>query len=348
MSRYNRSYEWYPQPSRPKPADGLRARSQRGAIGETWWSKRFIDVLESFHMGTRLTRGRTYARAGQVLGVEVMSGEVASRVQGSRSKPYTVSIRLLPLSAKDWAKVEKAMEERAVFLAKLLAGEMPHDIEEVFSACQLSLFPESLRDLVTDCSCPDWSNPCKHIAATFYLLAETFDEDPFLVFQWRGRTKKELLSRLASRGGMQDYASYTTERVPFDGVKSCVSSGSPQTFRLAQGSEQYGESRDSNSLSMSGGGFAVTQEPPSTLWPMPLCGIPPPLDECIDTFYECAKDIDGVNFHNPEGMPHDTILNELDELPLELDGVLITDLLRPAYDAMAELVAGYVAKSTPG
>ncbi|MBI2238516.1 MAG: SWIM zinc finger family protein [Actinobacteria bacterium] len=197
----NRWYEWYPPPSRPRPADGIRARSRRGAIGETWWSRRFIEVLEAFGMGARLTRGRRYARAGQVLDLSVAPGEVTARVQGSRAAPYRVRIGVLTLPEKDWARVEEAMAARAVLLAKLLAGDMPRDIEEAFSACRLTLFPRSARDLTTDCTCPDWANPCKHVAATYYLLAEAFDRDPFLVFRWRGRDRAELLEQLRSRRG---------------------------------------------------------------------------------------------------------------------------------------------------
>lgn len=190
------SWGWYPPPSRPLPAEGIRARSRQGAIGQTWWSQRFIDVLDSFDMGSRLTRGRRYARAGQVLELAVEPGAVSARVQGSRAKPYEVSIRVLPLSEKDWARVEEALASRAVFLAKLLAGEMPLEIEEAFAECRVSLFPASARDLTTDCTCPDWANPCKHVAATYYLLAEAFDDDPFLILSWRGRGKEQLLDRL--------------------------------------------------------------------------------------------------------------------------------------------------------
>jgi len=190
------SYGWYPPAPKPLPADGIRARSRRGDIGETWWSQRFIEILESFDMGARLTRGRRYARAGQVLDLEVRPGEVTAIVQGSRRRPYHVRVGTLTLSSKDWARAEEVMASKAVFLAKLLAGEMPRDIEGAFTETRLSLFPASARDLSTDCSCPDWANPCKHIAATYYLLAEAFDADPFLIFRWRGRDRDELLAHL--------------------------------------------------------------------------------------------------------------------------------------------------------
>jgi uncharacterized Zn finger protein len=193
---------WYPPPSRPRPVKGgLKARSRRGAIGEAWWSRRFIDLLESFRLGGRLDRGRRYARAGQVLDLQVAAGLVSARVQGSRVRPYRVRLETPVLAPADWERVEQAMAGRAAFAARLLAGEMPHDIEETFAAAGVSLFPASPRNLASSCSCPDWSNPCKHVAAVYYLLAEAFDDDPFLILAWRGRTRSELLGRLRTLRG---------------------------------------------------------------------------------------------------------------------------------------------------
>jgi uncharacterized Zn finger protein len=190
-------YWYFYEPARPKEVkNGIKARSKRGTIGETWWSKKWVKVLESFNLGARLTRGRSYARKGQVISIDVSKGLVRAKVQGTMSKPYDVKIHLKPLSDSDWEKVIDAMAAKAVFAARLLSGEMPQDIEEAFSDAGTSLFPESGDDLETECSCPDWSNPCKHIAAVYYLLAEQFDNDPFLIFKLRGRTKEEIIEAL--------------------------------------------------------------------------------------------------------------------------------------------------------
>lgn len=192
--------EWqnrgYFPPSKPLPADGIRARSKRGAIGETWWSARFVAVLESFGMGARMDRGKRYARSGQVLDFEVRPGMAVGSVQGSRPKPYTVEIGVATLTEAEWARVELALAAEARFMAALLAGEMPPEIEEAFAGCELTLFPATRRDLHTECSCPDWANPCKHIAAALFILAERFDDDPFLILAWRGRAKAQLVERL--------------------------------------------------------------------------------------------------------------------------------------------------------
>jgi len=147
-------------------------------------------------MTARLNRGRTYARKGQVMDMKVQAGIVTAKVQGTRARPYSVSIRLKPLSDEEWSKTFNLMSQKAFFMAKLLAGEMPQEIEEAFSENKTPLFPTSSHNLETDCTCPDWANPCKHIAAVCYILAEAFDKDPFLMFVLRGRTKEQVVEEL--------------------------------------------------------------------------------------------------------------------------------------------------------
>lgn len=193
---------WYP-PSRPRDVDGgLKARSRRGAIAQHWWSVRFIEVLESMGMGNRLTRGRNYARRGQVIDMHIDAGAVTAAVQGSRARPYRVRIGVEALGKADWARVSQALADDAWYAAKLLSGQMPPDIEDLFAGEGLALFPRRARDLTMDCSCPDSQVPCKHLAAVFYLLAEAFDEDPFAILALRGREREDLLETVAAlRGG---------------------------------------------------------------------------------------------------------------------------------------------------
>ena len=183
---------------------GIKARSKRGAIGERWWSRRFIAVLESWGMTSRLQRGRSYARRGQVLEFKLATGKVTARVQGSRPSPYKVTITVRPLTAAQWREVESRLAAQALFRARLLAGEMPAEIEQVFADAGTPLFPRSSRDLEMSCSCPDWEVPCKHLAAVCYVLAEAFDDDPFALLAWRGKARDDLLGAL--RGKTQDAA----------------------------------------------------------------------------------------------------------------------------------------------
>jgi uncharacterized Zn finger protein len=194
------SWGWYPKRRRRiKPVGGIQAKNKRGRFGESWWAQRWTGVLESFGWDNRLARGRSYARGGQVLSIDIAKGKVKARVQGSRPKPYNIEINLPALTARQWKQAIEAMAGQAIFAAKLLAGEMPQDIEGAFKAAGVPLFPRSASDIRADCSCPDFANPCKHIAAVYYLLGEQFDEDPFLLFVLRGRTKDEIIEGLRTR-----------------------------------------------------------------------------------------------------------------------------------------------------
>jgi uncharacterized Zn finger protein len=186
-----------PQPRRP--ANGIKAQTQRGQFGKTWWASRWIDALERLVDPARLASGRSYARSGQVVKLDVGRDGVSALVQGSRPTPYRVSIHFRRLSDAAWAKVADAMAAEALYAARLLSGEMPEEIEKVFQAAGASLLPAQEGDLHTDCSCPDWANPCKHVAAVHYLLGERFDVDPFLMFEMRGRTKDEIAAALRAR-----------------------------------------------------------------------------------------------------------------------------------------------------
>ena len=198
MSRYD-YYNYYPPTSPRKTDKGIKARSKRGAFAKSWWAARWIKALERLMDRGRLGRGKRYARAGQVVSLDEKKGRVLAKVQGSRRKPYQVTIEVDPLSDKQWEKVLDILADQAIFTAQLLAGEMPDEIEEVFAAAGVSLFPKSRSQLRTHCSCPDWANPCKHVAAVHYILGEQFDEDPFMLFRMRGRSQEQVMEELRAR-----------------------------------------------------------------------------------------------------------------------------------------------------
>jgi uncharacterized Zn finger protein len=194
--------------SRFKPAkripvdDGIELRSRRGAIGESWWSRRFLSAVESIVTGSRLARGRTYARQGQVIDLGIGSGLVVAQVQGSRRAPYGVQISMPAAGDTRWEAIVDALAAQAGYAARLLAGELPHEIEDVFAGAGVALFPERGSHLTSACTCPDWATPCKHAAAVFYLMAEAFDDDPFLLLAFRGREREALLDELRERRGV--------------------------------------------------------------------------------------------------------------------------------------------------
>jgi uncharacterized Zn finger protein len=181
---------------RIKVEGGIKARSVRGRIGDTWWSQQFLASLHAVADSGRLQRGRTYARAGQVRSMAIERGIVRASVQGSRPRPYSVSIEFAPVPEKAWNRIVQQLASHAKYSAYLLAGEVPHELVDLFTAAKSTFFPQKPGDLDFECSCPDWGDPCKHVAATCYLLAEAFEEDPFALLKWRGMDRADLMGRV--------------------------------------------------------------------------------------------------------------------------------------------------------
>jgi uncharacterized Zn finger protein len=110
---------------------------------------------------------------------------------------YNTTIEIEPIAAADWSKAISYLSSRASFVSKLLMNEVPDNIEEAFDRLNLHLLPYSSKDFHTKCSCPDWSNPCKHIAGVYYLVASELGRDPFLLFELRGLSRLKLQQELA-------------------------------------------------------------------------------------------------------------------------------------------------------
>lgn len=234
---------------------GLRPTTKRGAFGSTWWAGRWTAALERLVNEGRLARGRTYARGGRVLALDVAADGVQARVQGSRPSPYQVSIGLRSLSDAAWESVLDALAAQAIYAARLLSGEMPEDVETVFASAGAHLLPAEAGDLQTSCSCPDWANPCKHVAAVYYLLGERFDADPFLLFLLRGRGREELLAALRAR------------RAPTASEEPATSDAAPEPARSASRPEASVPSTDLVRYWAAGadeGPLALTFAPPES------------------------------------------------------------------------------------
>jgi uncharacterized Zn finger protein len=208
------SYAWWERHGPRLPSHGIKAHTRRGAFGTSWWASRWIAALERLVDPGRLARGRSYARVGQVVSLDVSREGVTAVVQGSRPKPYTVHIGFKRLDDAAWDRVINAMSAEALYAARLLSGEMPEQIEDVFASAGTSLLPAERDDMRTTCTCPDSANPCKHIAAVHYLLGERFDQDPFLMFLLRGRSQEEIVAALrARRSGAEPDAAPEPEQV---------------------------------------------------------------------------------------------------------------------------------------
>jgi uncharacterized Zn finger protein len=174
-------------------------------FSKTWWGKRFIEAIENITDSGRLGRGRSYARNGKIKEYQINQGKITAKVRGSinpyfgvyKEPLYKTKIEIKPISAADWNEAIAHLGSKASLVSKLLLGEVPDNIEEVFARLKLHLLPYSRQDFQTSCSCPDWENPCKHIAGVYYLVAASLDEDPFLLFELRGISREKLQEELA-------------------------------------------------------------------------------------------------------------------------------------------------------
>jgi uncharacterized Zn finger protein len=176
------------------------------SFGLTWWGQRWIAALEALGRAytNRLPRGRTYARSGAVTDLVIGAGQISARVAGRRPTPYRVSMGIPVFTDPQWTAAAHALARQLRHSAALLDARMPEDIDETLDVVGLSLFPGP-RDLTTRCTCPDIANPCKHVAAVHYVLARSFDADPFLLPALRGRDRPALLSAIrAARSGRTD------------------------------------------------------------------------------------------------------------------------------------------------
>src|SRR3989442_11768149 len=198
-------------------------------FSRTWWGQRFIAALEEFTDQARLGRGRSYASGGRIIEYTLSKGTVTAKVRGSinpyfgvyKEPIYKTTITIKAIAAADWTKVIRQIASRADLVTKLLMNEMPDTIEDAFSGLGLYLLPHSARDFVTSCSCPDWANPCKHIAGVYYLLASALDNDPFLMFELRGLSRDDLhTERARSPPGLILRSALVSTDVPVEPVES--------------------------------------------------------------------------------------------------------------------------------
>ncbi|MBD2666224.1 hypothetical protein B6N60_04877 [Richelia sinica FACHB-800] len=175
-------------------------------FSRTWWGDRFIQALENFTDDGRLQRGCSYANNGKVLHLEIEQNHITAMVRGSvnpyfgvyKEPTYHISIEIKAIAKSSWNKAIDKLSSKASIVSRLLLNEVPENIEDSFQELGLHLLPHSSKDFKTKCSCPDYANPCKHIAGVYYLVASQLDNNPFLLFELRGLSKDELQTKLAN------------------------------------------------------------------------------------------------------------------------------------------------------
>ena len=179
--------------------NGITAIGDEGLGQQPWWVEQWMELINGYRFKKRLERAWGYAREGNVTSIRFEGRRVHARVQGTGEDPYKVKLWLDVLNDEDWGYVLEALTQKARWSAQLLAGIMPSDIERAFAASGKRLFPFKLQEVRSECSCPDKANPCKHISAVYFLMGDRFSEDPFVLFQLRGRNRTKLLEDLAEQ-----------------------------------------------------------------------------------------------------------------------------------------------------
>ncbi|MCK5282262.1 MAG: SWIM zinc finger family protein [Nanoarchaeota archaeon] len=183
---WGRDWDYFPKAApRPKPKPGKR----RKKFGATWWGRKWVDILSDYEYDQRMSRGRSYARADMVKKFEIGENSISAKVKGS-SGDYSVTITFDKFKKKDWKNISNKLKSVPLLMGKLLNNEMPEEIGDATGYC---FIPDSFE---AECSCPDYANPCKHIAAVFYTVADEIDHDPMIIFKLRGMEKDKLLRML--------------------------------------------------------------------------------------------------------------------------------------------------------
>jgi uncharacterized Zn finger protein len=205
--------------------NGITAIGDEGLGQQPWWVEQWMELINGYRFKKRLERAWGYAREGNVTSIRFEGRRVHARVQGTGEDPYKVKLWLDVLNDEDWGYVLEALTQKARWSAQLLAGIMPSDIERAFAASGKRLFPFKLQEVRSECSCPDKANPCKHISAVYFLMGDRFSEDPFVLFQLRGRNRtklledlaeqrREVLTKLAEQASADDDSSPTEDNAP--------------------------------------------------------------------------------------------------------------------------------------
>ena len=181
----------------PRFAAGIRAQESRSGAGRSWWSRRWREIMERMGLGARLGRGRNYAASGQVVSLKIAGPHIEASVVGTRPDPYLITIDFRTPSDDARERIVSSLRAEPMIVARLLADDLPVEVETLFKAEGCDLFPggrlsPGKYDMTTKCSCPDYANPCKHSSAVLLLLGEEVTRRPATLLELRGITLEEL------------------------------------------------------------------------------------------------------------------------------------------------------------
>lgn len=166
----------------------------RRTFGKTWWGNAWVEAMERIDYNTnRLPRGRRYANGGMVKEINITDSKVFAKVQGSRPRPYDIRINLEKFSRGQLKTLKSIIAENPVIASELTLGVLPEELLDALNKNNIYLLPTTWDDIDAKCSCPDWANPCKHLAAVYYIIANEIDKNPFLILNLRGISSETLM-----------------------------------------------------------------------------------------------------------------------------------------------------------
>lgn len=172
---------------------------------KTWWGQEFLGALEELMDPGRLARGRSYSYGYRLVRFKLSLSRVTAKMQGNISPYfgvyttpyYDVEINFKRVPPKQWDRILAELGSNADWVTHLILGEVPPTIERAFRGANVGLLPDDRGEIQSSCSCPDWANPCKHVAGAYYRVASMLDRDPLVLFELRGMKRKTLLDAVA-------------------------------------------------------------------------------------------------------------------------------------------------------
>ncbi len=178
---------------------GVKLANRSGELPQHWATQRWMRLLEDAATGPVLTEAMEYAKIGQTRRLEIAGGSFLGPVQGRRRTSYTTQVELDTFTHEQWIEVVEAMADQSLYAAKMLSGELPQNVEDLFAPFGLHLFPTEPRQLRPSCTCGHESPWCKHTVCLGLLIADKLAEEPFLIFTLRGMPADDLIERLRQR-----------------------------------------------------------------------------------------------------------------------------------------------------
>jgi uncharacterized Zn finger protein len=178
---------------------GAKLTARDGSLPQHWATQRWMRLLEAAAEGAALTEGTEYAKIGQTRRLDIGAGFFEGPVQGRRRISYTTRVEIDVFASTQWDAIVEAMSDQALYTAKMLSGELPQNVEDLFAPFGLHLFPTDATDLRPTCTCGHPTPWCKHTLCLGILIADQLAADPFLVFTLRGMRGEELVERLRQR-----------------------------------------------------------------------------------------------------------------------------------------------------